>query len=120
MDNFGGFLIINSVCGGTGGGLGRPLSYKLTEGDVKKTKAALSVWPSPTFSTSIMEVYNTIWSLSTCLLEHTDMAILADNEQIYKICEKRLGIPDPTYKDVNSVIVDYLSSMTATLRFGGM
>ena len=53
------------------------------------------------------------------LLE-TDMTILADNEQIYKICEKRLGIPDPTYKDVNAVIADYLSSMTATLRFGGM
>ena len=48
------------------------------------------------------------------------MSIFADNEQIYKICEKRLGIPNPTYKDVNAVIVDYLSSMTATLRFGGM
>ena len=44
---------------------------------------------------------------------------MVDNEQIYKICEDRLGISDPNYADVNSVIVDHLSSLTASMRFGG-
>ena len=44
---------------------------------------------------------------------------MVDNEKIYKICEDRLGIPNPSYADVNSVIVDHLSAITASMRFGG-
>ena len=44
---------------------------------------------------------------------------MMDNEQIYKICEKRLGIPQPNFRDVNAVISDHLSSITASMRFGG-
>ena len=47
------------------------------------------------------------------------LTTMVDNEKIYKICENRLGIHDPNYTDVNRVIVDHMSSMTASMRYGG-
>ena len=64
------------------------------------------------------EIYDSIFTLNT-LIEHTSLSTLFDNEQIYKICENRLGLPKPTYADVNAVIADHLSSITASMRFGG-
>ena len=69
-------------------------------------------------TTSITEIYDCVFALRT-LIEHTDLTTLYDNEQIYKVCEKRLGLPNPTYADVNAVIADHQSSITASMRFGG-
>ena len=44
---------------------------------------------------------------------------MLDNQAIYEICEKRLGICNPNFADTNTVIADHLSLTFASMRFGG-
>ncbi|KAF3444779.1 hypothetical protein FNV43_RR14472 [Rhamnella rubrinervis] len=59
-------------------------------------------------------------TLSTdSLLEHTDVAVLLDNEAIYDICRRSLDIERPTYTNLNRLVSQVISSLTASLRFDG-
>ncbi|KAF6150442.1 hypothetical protein GIB67_023941 [Kingdonia uniflora] len=53
------------------------------------------------------------------LLEHTDVAVLLDNEAIYDICRRFLDIERPTYINLNRLVSQVISSLTASLRFDG-
>ena len=53
------------------------------------------------------------------LLEHTDVAFLMDNEALYDICRRNLDIERPTYTNLNRIIGQVVSSLTASLRFDG-
>jgi tubulin alpha len=53
------------------------------------------------------------------LLEHTDVAVMLDNEAIYDICRRNLDIERPTYTNLNRLIAQVISSLTASLRFDG-
>jgi tubulin alpha len=53
------------------------------------------------------------------LLEHTDVAVMLDNEAVYDICRRSLDIERPTYTNLNRLIAQVISSLTASLRFDG-
>ena len=50
------------------------------------------------------------------LLEHTDVTIMYDNEALYDICRRNLDIERPTYTNLNRLITQIISSLTASLR----
>merc|ERR1711977_366623 len=50
-----------------------------------------NVYPSPQVSTAVVEPYNSVLSTHS-LLEHTDIAVILDNEAIYDICRHSLDI----------------------------
>merc|ERR1712234_76299 len=52
-------------------------------------------------------------------LEHSDCAFMVDNEAIYDICRRNLDIERPTYTNLNRLIGQIVSSITASLRFDG-
>jgi len=113
-----GFLVFNSVGGGTGSGLGSLLLERLSVDYGKKSKLAFTVYPSPQISTAVVEPYNTVLSTHS-LLEHTDVAVILDNEAVYDICKRQLDIERPTYTNLNRLIAQVISSLTASLRFDG-
>ena len=141
-----GFLVFNAVGGGTGSGLGSLLLERLSVDYGKKSKLGFTVYPSPQVSTSVVEPYNSVLSTHS-LLEHTDVAVLLDNEAIYDICRRSLDIERPTYTNLNRLVSQVLllsliqhlfyliirmsilmciccffqviSSLTASLRFDG-
>jgi len=113
-----GFMIFHSVGGGTGSGFGSLLLERLSADYAKKSKLDFCVYPSPAISTSVVEPYNSVLSTHS-LLEHTDVAFMLDNEAIYDICQKSIGVPHPTYTNLNRLIAQVLSSLTASLRFDG-
>jgi tubulin alpha len=113
-----GFLVFHSVGGGTGSGFGSLLLEKLSAEYAKKSKLDFCVYPSPQISTAVVEPYNTVLS-THALLEHTDVAFMLDNEAIYDICRHNLNIQRPTYTNLNRLIAQVLSSLTASLRFDG-
>jgi len=53
------------------------------------------------------------------LLEHTDVTIMYDNEALYDICRRNLDIERPTYTNLNRLVSQVISSITASLRFDG-
>eukprot|EP01104_Vermistella_antarctica_P009907 TRINITY_DN25_c0_g1_i2.p1 TRINITY_DN25_c0_g1~~TRINITY_DN25_c0_g1_i2.p1 ORF type:complete len:457 (-),score=132.80 TRINITY_DN25_c0_g1_i2:139-1509(-) len=117
-DGLQGFLIFHSVGGGTGSGLGSLLLERLSVDYGKKSKLDFCIYPSPQVSTSVVEPYNSVLSTHS-LLEHTDVAFMLDNEAIYDICRRSLDIPRPSYTNLNRLIAQVISSLTASLRFDG-
>merc|ERR1711937_111822 len=118
MGGLQGFILFHAVGGGTGSGLGSLLLERPSIDYGKKTKLGFSVYPSPQVSTAVVEPYNCILSTHS-LLEHTDVAVMLDNEAIYDICRRSLDIERPTYTNLNRLIAQSVSSLTASLRFDG-
>ena len=69
-------------------------------------------------STAVVEPYNSVLTTHTTL-EHSDCAFMVDNEAIYDICRRNLDIERPTYTNLNRLIGQIVSSITASLRFDG-
>ena len=84
-------MIFNTVGGGTGSGLSSLLLERLSVGYGKKSKLAFCVYPSPQVSTAVVEPYNAVLATHS-LLEHTDVAVMLDNEALYDICRRCLDI----------------------------
>jgi len=113
-----GFLIFHSFGGGTGSGFTSLLSERLSVDYGKKSKLQFSVYPAPTISSAVVEPYNSVLTTHTSL-EHIDCAFMVDNEAIYDICRRNLDIERPSYENLNRLISQVVSSITASLRFDG-
>eukprot|EP00008_Paramoeba_atlantica_P013888 CAMPEP_0201500976 /NCGR_PEP_ID=MMETSP0151_2-20130828/83342_1 /ASSEMBLY_ACC=CAM_ASM_000257 /TAXON_ID=200890 /ORGANISM="Paramoeba atlantica, Strain 621/1 / CCAP 1560/9" /LENGTH=588 /DNA_ID=CAMNT_0047894451 /DNA_START=144 /DNA_END=1911 /DNA_ORIENTATION=+ len=113
-----GFLVFHAVGGGTGSGLGALLLERLSVDYGKKSKMGFTIYPSPEVSTAVVEPYNSVLSTHS-LLEHTDVAVMLDNEAIYDIARRNLDIDRPNYTNVNRLVAQVISSLTASLRFDG-
>jgi len=111
-----GFLFFNAVAGGTGSGSGSLILEKLSVDYDKKTKLGFTIYPSPQLSSAVVEPYNSVLATHS-LVEHTDVAVMLDNEAIIDICRKSLGIEQPTFTNLNNLIAQVVSSLTASLRF---
>jgi len=113
-----GFLVFHSFGGGTGSGFASLLLERLSVDYGKKSKLGFSIYPAPQVSTAIVEPYNAVLYTHTTL-EHCDCAFLVDNQAIYDLCHEQLGIDRPTYTNLNRLIAQIISSITASLRFEG-
>ena len=110
--------MFHAVGGGTGSGFGSLLLERLSVDYGKKSKLDFCVYPSPQVSTAVVEPYNSVLSTHS-LLEHTDVAFMLDNEAIYDIARRSLDIERPTYTNLNRLVAQVISSLTASLRFDG-
>ncbi|OBZ89207.1 Tubulin alpha-1C chain [Choanephora cucurbitarum] len=113
-----GFLVFHSFGGGTGSGFGALLMERLSVDYGKKSKLEFTVYPAPQVATSVVEPYNSILTTHTTL-EHSDVSFMVDNEAIYDICRRNLDIERPSYTNLNRLIAQVVSSITASLRFDG-
>ncbi|KAK5641823.1 hypothetical protein RI129_010370 [Pyrocoelia pectoralis] len=113
-----GFLIFHSYGGGTGSGFTSLLMERLSVDYGKKSKLEVSIYPAPQISTAVVEPYNAILTTHTTL-EHSDCAFMVDNEAIYDVCRRNLDIERPTYTNLNRLLAQIISSITASLRFDG-
>nr|ABV72559.1 tubulin alpha chain [Heterocapsa rotundata] len=113
-----GFMIYNAVGGSTGSGLACLMLERLSVDNGKKSKISFTVWACPQISTAVVEPYNTVLAVHS-LLEHTDVTIMYDNEALYDICRRNLDIERPTYTNLNRLLAQIISSLTASLRFDG-
>ena len=113
-----GFLIFHSFGGGTGSGFTSLLMERLSVDYGKKSKLEFAIYPAPQIATAVVEPYNSILTTHTTL-EHSDCAFMVDNEAIYDICRRNLDIERPTYTNLNRLMGQIVSSITASLRFDG-
>ncbi|BHF79833.1 Tubulin alpha-1C chain [Sparganum proliferum] len=82
----------------------------------KKFKLEFAIYPAPQISTAIVEPYNSVLCTHGTL-EHSDCVFMTDNEAIYDVCRRNLDIERPTYTNLNRLMAEIVSSITATLRF---
>uniref|UniRef100_A0A8C7NSN9 Tubulin alpha chain n=1 Tax=Oncorhynchus mykiss TaxID=8022 RepID=A0A8C7NSN9_ONCMY len=113
-----GFLIFHSFGGGTGSGFTSLLMERLSVDYGKKSKLEFAIYPAPQVSTAVVEPYDSILTTHTTL-DHSDCAFMVDNEAIYDICRRNLDVERPSYTNLNRLIGQIVSSITASLRFDG-
>nr|UNW45407.1 alpha-tubulin [Amylostereum areolatum] len=113
-----GFFVFHSFGGGTGSGFGALMLERLSTDYGKKSKLEFCVYPAPQLSSSVVEPYNSVLTTHTTL-EHSDCSFMVDNEAIYDICKTRLGVTQPSFTNLNRLIAQVVSSVTASLRFDG-
>ncbi|XP_030071905.1 tubulin alpha-1B chain isoform X2 [Microcaecilia unicolor] len=114
-----GFLVFNSFGGGTGSGFTSLLLEQFSKTYPKQSKLQFSVYPAPRISTAVVEPYNAVLTTHTTL-EHSDCVFMVDNEAIYEICKRNLDIERPLYVNLNQLMAQTVSSITASLRFDGV
>jgi tubulin alpha len=107
-----GFLVFHSFGGGTGSGFGALLMERLSVDYGKKCKLEFCVYPAPQVATSVVEPYNSILTTHTTL-EHSDCSFMVDNDAIYDICRKNLGLERPSYENLNRLIAQGMSRRKA-------
>lgn len=118
-DGLQGFVITHSVGGGTGSGFTSLLLERLATEFPKTTKLDYCVYPSRNMSTSVVEPYNSVLS-THALMEFCDVTMVLENEALYDVCANRIKIEKPNYQNLNRVVAQLVSSMTASLRFNGV
>lgn len=69
-------------------------------------------------STAVVEPYNALLYTHTTL-DYCDVAFLVDNQAIYDLCRTNLNVLQPSYTNLNRLIAQIISSITASLRFDG-
>jgi tubulin alpha len=113
-----GFLVFHSFGGGTGSGFTSLLMERMCAEYGKKSKLEFAIYPSPQLSTAVVEPYNSILTTHSTL-EYSDCAFMVDNEALFDICRRNLDVDRPTYTNLNRLLGQVVSSITAALRFDG-
>uniref|UniRef100_A0A182PE08 Tubulin alpha chain n=1 Tax=Anopheles epiroticus TaxID=199890 RepID=A0A182PE08_9DIPT len=113
-----GFMMFHSVGGGTGAGFGTLMLERLGEDYGKTSRMEFDIFPSPKVSPVIVEPYNAILA-SHVAMEHSDCTFVLDNEALYDVCDRSLGVREPTYTNLNRLVAQAVSCVTASLRFSG-
>jgi tubulin beta len=111
------FQICHSLGGGTGAGLGALLVSKVRE-EYPVLIAIYSVFPSSRVSDTVVEPYNATLAVHQ-LSEDSDMTVVLDNEALHDISTRSLGLPRPTYGDLNHLVSLVMTGVTASMRFSG-
>lgn len=113
-----GFFIFHSFGGGTGSGFTALIIQRISQDYGKKPKIELCVYPAPCLSTAVVEPYNSILTTHACI-EDSDVTFLMDNEAVWDICIRNLNIQRPSYTNINRILAQIISAITASLRFEG-
>ena len=109
IDYLYGFLVFQSLAGGTGSGFGTHLVEAIKVNNPKVNMMNVAIWPYSTGEV-ILQNYNSILTMSR-LIQHSDGVISLYNDEELKLCKFGKKIKNPTYKDINTVISEKLLSV---------
>ena len=108
-DYLSGFLILMSVAGGTGSGVGAYLTECIKDAFPSKTILNTVVWPYLSGEV-IVQDYNAILTTGH-LQKASDTVIILQNDQLHKACSKLLLLRDISLSDINRVISHSLAGI---------
>jgi tubulin gamma len=118
-DSLEGFVLLHSIAGGTGSGVGSYLLEKLNDRFPKKLIQTYSVFPhTDTSSDVVVQPYNSILTLKR-LTMNADAVVVLDNTALNKIAVDRLGITNPNMEETNALVSTVIAATTTTLRYPG-
>eukprot|EP01080_Neovahlkampfia_damariscottae_P006042 gene6042-10043_t len=119
-DSLEGFVLLHSISGGTGSGVGSYLLEQLHDRYPKKLIQTYSVFPNTKGNTNdvVVTPYNSMLTLKR-LTEFADAVVVLDNTALNRIAIERLQIKNPSISQINSMISHVMAASTNTLRYPG-
>ncbi|GLC37998.1 hypothetical protein PLESTB_000447600 [Pleodorina starrii] len=108
-DSLTGFLLLQSMAGGTGAGLGTYVAQALRDDYHSAFITNCCVWPYESGEV-IVQPYNTLFTLSH-LSDLSDGIVLLENEALHRTCAKLMNIARPSFSDMNGIAARALVSV---------
>ena len=108
-DHLSGFLVLMSVAGGTGSGVGAYLTECIRDNYASNTILNTAVWPYMSGEV-IVQDYNAVLTTSH-LQEAADAVVVLQNDQLHKACLKLLLLKDISFADLNCVVSHSLAGI---------
>ncbi len=99
-----GFMMLHSIAGGTGSGLGSFLLERLNDRFPKKIIQTYSVFPDTTNSGDVVvHPYNSLLSMRR-LTQNADSVVVLDNGALSRIAADRLHVQEPSFQQTNQLV----------------
>ncbi|KAI1846967.1 hypothetical protein JX266_006842 [Neoarthrinium moseri] len=115
-DSLEGFMLLHSIAGGTGSGLGSFLLERMNDRFPKKIIQTYSVFPD--ISDIVVHPYNSLLSMRR-LAQNADSVVVLDNGALSAIAADRLHVQEPSFQQTNQLVSTVMSASTTTLRYPG-
>ncbi|KAF1815629.1 tubulin-domain-containing protein [Eremomyces bilateralis CBS 781.70] len=118
-DSLEGFMLLHSIAGGTGSGMGSYLLERLNDRFPKKLIQTYSVFPDTQNSGDVVvQPYNSLLSLRR-LTQNADSVVVLDNGALSRIAADRLHVQEPSFQQTNQLVSTVMSASTTPLRYPG-
>lgn len=98
-----GFMLLHSIAGGTGSGLGSYLLERMNDRYPKKLIQTYSVFPDSTSGDVVVQPYNSLLTLKR-LTNHADSVVVLDNQALSRICHDRLNVQEASFSQTNQLV----------------
>lgn len=98
-----GFMLMHSIAGGTGSGLGSFILERLNDKFPKKLIQTYSVFPNAQEGDVVVQPYNSLLTLKR-LVNHADSVVVLDNGALARISADRLHIQTPSFDQTNQLV----------------
>lgn len=102
-----GFIIIDSMAGGTGSGFSTLLSERLSIEYTKRSKFQVAIYPAPRLETCVVSPYNSVMNTHSSI-DFIELSVIMDNEALYEMCTDCLLIQRPTLNNTNRLIAQVI------------
>lgn len=109
-------MLLHSIAGGTGSGLGSYLLERMNDRYPKKLIQTYSVFPDADSGDVVVQPYNSLLSMKR-LTNHADSVIVLDNAALSKICQDRLHVQEASFAQTNQLVSAAQESKRARIDF---
>ena len=96
-------MLLHSIAGGTGSGLGSFLLERLNDKFPKKLVQTYSVFPNAQEGDVVVQPYNALLTLKR-LANHADSVVVLDNGALARINADRLHLQMPSFDQTNQLV----------------
>jgi tubulin gamma len=96
-------MLMHSIAGGTGSGLGSFLLERLNDKFPKKLIQTYSVFPNAQEGDVVVQPYNSLLTLKR-LVNHADSVVVLDNGALARISADRLHVQTPSFDQTNQLV----------------
>ncbi|KAL9074275.1 MAG: hypothetical protein Q9157_004464 [Trypethelium eluteriae] len=118
-DSLEGFMMLHSIAGGTGSGLGSYMLERLNDRFPKKLIQTYSVFPdTQNVGDVVVQPYNSLLSMRR-LTQNADSVVVLDNGALARIAADTLHVQEPSFQQTNQLVSTVMSASTTTLRYPG-
>jgi len=112
-------MLLHSIAGGTGSGLGSFLLEQLNDRFPKKLIQTYSVFPdTQNAGDVVVQPYNSLLAMRR-LTQNADAVVVLDNGALSRIAADTLHVQEPSFEQTNQLVSTVMSASTATLRYPG-
>lgn len=96
-------MLMHSIAGGTGSGLGSFLLERLNDKFPKKLIQTYSVFPNANEGDVVVQPYNSLLTLKR-LTNHADSVVVLDNGALARIAADRLHLQTTSFDQTNQLV----------------